>query len=206
VGEDREGFRREGRLMRDIAAFHQEAIRALGRAAEEASAAAGPEEALWAITGTLPKLLGDRDSHLQPGNLKQGEKQQFACCCFVVTSDGKSNLLVAPVNFAPGQRHMKIDIELGHPGHVVKTRQPMLLANTDTHKSFVKILETFRAGSAVFAPLMWKGDALGVIVCAGQARNTMSEADLEVQVAFSHLAAAQWVAHQGPQYLRALTS
>lgn len=191
--------------MRDIAAFHHEAVRAFTRAAAKASAAAGPEEALWALTETLPQLLGDRESHLEPGNLKEGEKQQFACCCFVVTPDRKSNLLVAPVNFGPTQRHMKIDIELGHPGHVVKTRQPMLLANTDTHKSFVKILDTFRAGSAVFAPLVWSGDALGVIVCASQACNTMSEVDLEVHVAFSHLAAALWIAHGGPAYLKALT-
>lgn len=202
MGEDREGFGRESRLMRDIPAFRQAAIAALARAGAEAGAAVGPEEALWVITATLPQLLGDREAHLQPGNLKEGEGQQFACCCFVVTPDRKSNFLVAPVNFGPTQRHMKIDIELGHPGHVMKTKQPMLLANTDTHKSFVKILETFRAGSAVFAPLMWRGDALGVIICAGQARNTMSEADLEAHVAFSHLAAAQWVAHGGPEYLR----
>ena len=190
--------------MRDIARFHQEAIRALSDAGAAAGAAAGPEEALWAITNTLPGLLGDRESHLQPGNLKDGEKQQFACCCFVVTPDRKSNLLVAPVNFGPGQRHMKIDIELGHPGHVVRTKQPVLLANTDAHKSFVKILETFRAGSAVFAPLMWGADALGVIVCASQARNTFNETDLAVHVAFSHLAAAQWMAHAGPACLNRL--
>lgn len=188
--------------MRDIAGFREQAIRALARAGAEAGAAAGPEEALWTITRTLPELLGDRESHLQPGNLKQGEQQQFASCCFVVTPDGRSNFLVAPVNFGPTQRHMKIDIELGHPGHVVRTKQPMLLSNTDTHRSFVKILETFRAGSAVFAPLLWRGDALGVIVCASQARNTFSEPDLDVHVAFSHLAAAQWMAQQGPEYLQ----
>ena len=82
--------------------------------------------------------------------------------------------------------------------------EPMLLANTDTHKSFVKILETFRAGSAVFAPLLWQGEALGVIVCASQARNTFDESDLAVHVAFSHLAAAQWMAHDGPAYLESL--
>jgi GAF domain-containing protein len=190
--------------MRDIARFHQEAIRALSDAGATASAAAGPEEALWAITNTLPGLLGDRESHLQPGNLKAGEKQQFACCCFVVTPDRKYNCLIAPVNFGPTQRHMKIDIELGHPGHVVRTQQPMLLANTDTHKSFVKILATFRAGSAVFAPLMWGPTALGVIICASQARNTFNAADLAVHVAFSHLAAAQWMAHAGPAYLNQL--
>jgi hypothetical protein len=188
--------------MRDLARFNQDAIHALSVAGAAASAAAGPEEALWVITNALPEVLGDRKSHLQAGNLKDGEQQQFACCCFVVTPDRKYNLLVAPVNFGPGQRHMKIGIELGHPGHVVKTKQPMLLANTDEHKSFVKILETFRAGSAVFAPLMWGTEPLGVIVCASQARNTFSEADLEVHIAFSHLAAAQWMAHAGPVYLK----
>lgn len=192
--------------MRDIAGFREDAIRALARAGAAAGAAAGPEEALWTITRTLPELLGDRESHLHPGNLRQGETQQFACCCFVVTPDRRSNFLVAPVNFGPTQRHMKIDIELGHPGHVVRTKQPMLLANTDAHRSFVKILETFRAGSAVFAPLLWRGDALGVIICASQARNTFSEPDLDVQVAFSHLAAAQWMAQQGPEYLQSVAA
>lgn len=192
--------------MRDIPAFHREAIRAFRQAGAEANAAAGPEDAIWAITKTLPRVLGDKESHLQAGNLKEGEKQQFACGCFVVTPDRKFNLLVAPVNFGPTQRHMKIDIALGHPGAVVKNKGPMLLANTDTHKSFVKILETFRAGSAVFAPLMWRGDALGVIICASQARNTFSENDLEVHVAFSHLAAAQWIAHAGPAYLSSLAA
>ena len=192
--------------MRDIAAFHQEAIRALRLAGAEANAAGGPEEAIRVITETLPRLLGDRESHLQLGNLKAGEKQQFACGCFVVTPDRKFNLLVAPVNFGPAQRHMQIDIALGHPGSVVKNKQPLLLANTDTHKSFVKILETFRAGSAVFAPLMWSRDAVGVIICASQARNTFSQADLEVHVAFSHLAAAVWMAQRGPAYLDQLVA
>ena len=190
--------------MRDFAAFRHEALGALGRASAEANAAAGPEEALWAFTKTLPDLLGDREAHLKPGNLKEGEKQQFASCAFIVTPDRQSQILLAPVNFLPEQRHSLIGIDLGHPGHVVQTKQPLLLANTDEHRSFVKILQTFRAGSAVFAPLMWTGEALGVIVCAGQARYTMGEADLEVLVAFSHLASAVWMAHDGAAYLRSL--
>ena len=189
--------------MRDLGAFRRDAIAALARVGAAASAATGPEEALLTVTETLSDLLGDREAHLVPGALKE-ERQQFACCGFVVTPDRRSMLLVAPVNFAPGQLHTKIDIELGHPGHVLKTRQPMLLSNTDEHRSFVKILQTFRAGSAVFAPLVWDGDAIGVIVCAAQARNTMGEADLETHVAFGHLAAAQWVAHGGADYLRRL--
>ena len=190
--------------MRDLATFGRQAIASLAYAGAAANAAAGPEEALWAITETLPKLLGDREAHLVPGNLERGERQQFASCCFMVTLDCRSMLLAAPVNFGPRQRHTKIDIGLGHPGHVLATKQSMLLTNTDEHRSFVKILETFRSGSAVFAPLMWKSEALGVIVCAAQARNTMGEPDLAAHVAFSHLAAAQWVAHGGADYLRRL--
>lgn len=192
--------------MRDLTAFGHQVIANLAHAGAAANAAVGPEEALWAITETLPQLLGDREAHLVPGNLKQGERQQFACCCFLVTPDRRSMLLAAPVNFGSRQRHTKIDIGLGHPGHVLVTEQPMLLTNTDEHRSFVKILETFRAGSAVFAPLMWKSEALGVIVCAAQARNTMGEPDLEVHVAFSHLAAVQWVAHGGAEHLRRLVA
>jgi hypothetical protein len=199
---DREGFRGEGRVTRDLAAFRHEALRALSRAGAEASAASGPEDALWTITRTLPDVLGDREAHLKPGNLKEGEKQQFASGCFMVMPDRQTNILIAPVNFGPKQRHMRIAHDLGHPGHVIKTKQPMLLANTDEHRSFVKILETFRAGSPMFAPMMWQGEALGVLICAAQARHTMSEADLEVHVAFSHLAAAQWIAHGGPEWLR----
>lgn len=192
--------------MRDIAAFHQEVIRAFGNAAAAGNAAAGPEEALTVITDLLPRLLGDKESHLEPRNLKEGEKQQFACGCFVVTPDGKSNFLLAPINFGPTQRHMKIDINLGHPGWVVQNKKPLLLANTDTHPTFVKILETFRAGSAVFAPVMWGPQLLGQIICASQARNTFCEVDLEVHVAFGHLAAALWMAHHGPEYLNKLAA
>jgi hypothetical protein len=191
-------------LRRDLARFHQEAIRALSAAGAAASAAATPEEALWAITQTLPGLLGDREAHRRPGNLNAGEHQQYACGCFLVTPDQRSQVLVAPVNFGSTQRHMQIDIALGHPGAVVARKQPLLLADTARHPSFVQILETFRAGSAVFAPLLWGGDALGVLLCASQARQTFTAADLAVHVAFSHLAAAQWMAHAGPASLTQL--
>jgi hypothetical protein len=88
--------------MRDLTTFRHEALRALARAGAEASAALSPEDALWAITRTLPNVLGDREAHLEPGNLKEGEKQQFASGCFMVMSDRQTNILVAPVNFGRG--------------------------------------------------------------------------------------------------------
>lgn len=113
-------------------------------------------------------------------------------------------MVFAPVNYGPTQRHQKIDVTLGHPGRVVATGKPMMLANTDEHQSFVKILQTFRAGSVVFAPMIWGAKTLGLIVCAAQARNTMSADDLEVHTAYANLAAALWIAHAGPALLARL--
>ena len=129
MDQDRQGIRTHRSLdflpsvvtRRDLALFHQEAIRALSQAGAAASAAAAPEEALWAITQTLPGLLGDREAQRQPGNLTAGEHQQYACGCFMVTPDQQYQVLVAPVNCGPTQRHMKIDIALGHPGAVVSS-------------------------------------------------------------------------------------
>jgi hypothetical protein len=52
-----------------------------------------------------------------------------------------------------------------------------MLANTSHHESFVKILQTFRAASAMQVPLLWKGDYLGVLICANAARGAYEEID-----------------------------
>jgi len=186
------------------AAFTGSAIDALAYAAAEGSKAPDAEAALLCVTRTLTQVLGDRSAHLKSGNLKEGEIQQFACGSFFVTPDGRENLLIAPVNYHAEQVHMRIDSSLGHPGWVVEHKKSLLLTNTDHEPSFVKILRTFKAGSVVYAPIMWNGALLGQIICAAQARNTMSEADLAIHVAFCNLAAALWMAHDGPAYLRRL--
>ena len=187
--------------MRDPADLSQHAFVTLGRVAAQAAAAADAETALSCVTAALPDLLGDREARLKPGNLKPGEREAYACGCFLITPDGRHNMLFAPINFGPGQGHMKIGVDQGHPGWVVCHREPLLLANTEDHPSFIQILETFRAGSAVFAPLTWKGALLGQIICAAQVRNTYDEADLEVLITFANLASALWIAHAGPAML-----
>jgi hypothetical protein len=58
-------------------------------------------------------------------------------------------------------------------------------------------------GSTIFAPIIWKGEFLGQIVMAAQARHTMRDDDLAVLVACSRVAAAAWVAHGGSAWLTA---
>jgi signal transduction protein with GAF and PtsI domain len=108
------------------------------------------------------------------------------------------------VNFAPEQWHERVAISLGHPAEVAHTKRPLLLRDTALHAGFVKILQSFRAGSSVFAPLLWQEEYLGVLICANAARNTFGEADLRAHQAFAGLAAALWVAHGGAAWLAAL--
>jgi hypothetical protein len=176
---------------------------AFARVAAEGAAAPGPEEALWAITRTVPALLGDPAAALRPNAFREEPAPRIgaAATVFLRMPDGRHHLISAPVNFAPSQHHELVAIELGHPGHVAKTRQPMLLHDTALHASFVKILQSFRAGSSMFAPLLWQGEYLGVLICANAARGTYAEADLAALQGFAGLGAALFMAHGGPAWL-----
>jgi GAF domain-containing protein len=178
----------------------------LARVGAEASGAHGPEEALWCITRAIPALLGDPAASLRPGAFRETEVPPVtgAAVAFMLTPDGRHHLNTAPVNFLPEQHHELIEVELGHPGVVARTLRPLLLRDTSLHESFVKILQTFRAGSSLFAPLLWQGRYLGVLICANAARNTFGERDLIAHQAFAALAAAQWVAHGGPAWIASL--
>lgn len=175
------------------------------RIAAEGAAAEGPEEALHAVTRALPALLGDPSAALRPNAFREDPppKVGAACAAFLRTADGLHHMIVAPVNFAPEQHHELVDINLGHPGEVARTHRPMLLRDTALHASFVKILQSFRAGSSIFAPLLWQDEYLGVLICANAARNTFGEADLIAHRGFAALAAALWVAQGGREWMAA---
>jgi GAF domain len=189
---------------RDLEVFWPAAFSALARAAGAAGAAPGPEEALRELTAVAPVVLGDKQAHLRPGALKPGEHQFAICGAFMLTGDRRHNLLIAEVGFPVEQHRLRIDVGLGHPGWVVAHRAPLILANTDRDPSFKQILKTSRMGSALYAPMIWRGELLGQLVCASQARNTYAQADLDVLVAFADVAIALWIAHGGPAFMRTL--
>ena len=176
-------------------------ILAVERITREASFAAGPEEALWTITRTLPSLIAGANAADRQDTHGNGTT---AATAFMLTPDKQFHLTTAPVNFGPDQRHEKVAIDLGHPGHVARTRHALLLRNTAHHESFVRILKTFRAKSALFAPLIWDEDYLGVLLCASSVPETFSEADLSVHKAFASVAATLWIAKDGPDWLATL--
>lgn len=174
---------------------------ALTTALQVAHAADGPEAALLALTTTVRDMGGDPAAHLKPGGLKPGERQYRVAGCFFITPDHMNNMLIAGYGFPPEQRRLSIPIAFGHPGQVVRTEQPLHLANTDDHGEFRQYLKTSRMGSALFVPIFWRGRMLGQMVMAAQARNTFMRDDLDMLEAFAAGAGALWIAFDGPAFL-----
>jgi len=175
----------------------------LARAGAAALDAAGPEEAMRALAEGCREALGDRDAARRPGALKPGERDYRVGGCFVVTPDARHHMLVGGVGFPAEQRRLMIPIGGGHPGRVFASRDPLLLANTDEDVGFRQYLKTSRMGSAMYAPMIRRGEFLGQLVVAAQARWTYGEDDLPALVVAARIATGAWLAADGPAWLGA---
>jgi len=154
------------------------------------------ENVIKLITKFSSEKLGNRSRAFESGNLKSDEKNQFACGSFILL-DYNNQILIGPQNYAPEQSYMVLGTNIGHPGWVIKNKKRLILQNTDTDKSFVKILKTFRAGSAIYAPIITSDKFIGQIICASQARNVMEEIDLSTLCVLSNLASLYWIKLNG---------
>jgi hypothetical protein len=189
---------------RDVHALWALALARLAEATRAANASPDVESALRHLTAGTQEVLGDKEAHLRPGGLRAGERQFTNSGIFLITPDRQDNLLVAEQGFPPEQYRLRIPIDLGHPGQVVHKQRPVVLANTDESPDFHQILKTARMGSAMFGPMVWRGQMLGQILTAAQARHTYSALDLDIFMGFAHVAAAVYIAHGGPEWLRTL--
>ena len=59
-------------------------------------------------------------------------------------------------------------------------------------------------GSTLYGPMVWRGQMLGQLLTAAQARYTYGPIDLDIFMSFAHVAAAVYMAHGGPEWLRNL--
>ena len=189
---------------RDVHALWALALARLAEATRAANASPDVESALRHLTAGTQEVLGDKEAHLRPGGLRAGERQFTNSGIFLITPDRQFNLLVAEQGFPPEQYRLRIPIDLGHPGQVVRYQRPLVLANTDESPDFRQILKTARMGSAMFGPMCWRGQMLGQLLTAAQARHTYSALDLDLFMGFAHVAAAVYIAHGGPEWLRTL--
>lgn len=154
------------------------------------------EDVMKEITYFSFSNLGNREKAKIAGNLKEGEKDQYACGSFIIVNQNKQ-ILIGPQNYAKEQEYMILDTNIGHPGWVIENKKRLILTNTDEHQSFVKILKTFRAGSAIYAPVLTSERFVGQIICASQARNIMEEIDLSSLNFLANLASVYWIKKNG---------
>ena len=173
------------------------------QAGQDCLNAEGPEEAMRVLAQACWDTLGDREAHLRPGALRDGEKQFFVAGVFIVTPDERYHMLVGNVGFPKEQERLLVPIDGGHPGQVYATRSKLLLKNTDDHATFKQYLKTARMGSTIFGPMIFRDRFHGQLIMAAQARHTMDEEDLASIVALSRIAVGAWIAHGGPAWLAA---
>lgn len=181
-----------------------EALALIEKAGLAAGSASGPEALVRSVMALCHGSFGDRKAHLGPSNLEPGQTQFFVAGAFFITPDGRYQMLVGNTGFPPEQERLTIPIDGGHPGWVVANRKPLLLEDTSGNQKFRQYLKTARMGSAVYAPLLWDGDILGLVIVAAQAKTTMGPSDMAALTAISHLVAAGWVAKGGHQWLVSL--
>jgi len=173
----------------------------MARAAQAAANAADAEAALREIVHAALRITGDGAAHLRPGALQPGERHFHVSGVFMVSPDATSHLLIAEWGFPVEQHRLHYPLDTGHPGWVWKNRQALILENTDQHADFVQILKTARMGSALYAPMLWQGKFIGQLLTAAQARNTYAPPDLVRQQALAGMAAAAFMAKDGPGQL-----
>jgi len=189
---------------RDIRALRAQALARLAAATRAANDAPDVEGALRYLTAATGEVLGDKEAHLRPGGLRAGERQFVVSCIFLITADRQHNLLVAEHGFPPEQHRLRIPLDFGPPGWVVQHQRPRIIANTDEAPDFRQILQTSHMGSTLYGPMVWRGQMLGQVLTAAQARHTYGPIDLDIFMSFAHVAAAVYMAHGGPEWLRTL--
>ena len=167
------------------------------------AAADNAEAALSAIGEACLSRIGDPDASSRPGALKPGEAERTNCGFFLVLPDGERMMLLGEHGWPDEQHRLVASTDNGRPGWTVRNGQPCVCPNTDEDPIFTQIFKTARMGSTIYAPLIWKGETLGLINFASQTRWTYGEADLPLVAALGHLAATAWMAHGGPEFLAA---
>jgi GAF domain-containing protein len=191
--------------MKDLAYFER-VTRGLQEAAAETRRETDPEAALRHLTRIACNVLGDPDSGKHPGALKPDERDIKVSGIFFAAPERDHLILFADHGFPAEQRHLRISIMDSRPGHTVRTGEPVVVPNTDKDTMFRQILKTARMGSAMYAPVVWQSEVLGMFNIAAQARNTYDASDLTMAMLFANLAAATWVALGGPRYLAGVAS
>jgi signal transduction protein with GAF and PtsI domain len=176
------------------AAYFERITRGLQEAAEASRVESDPEQALSHITRIAQATLGHAERNESEG--------AFRCSgVFLLAPSRDYLILLAEHGYPPEQHRARISINDSNPGLVVRTGKPKIVPNTDEDPNFRQILSTVRVGSSCYLPVVWKRRVLGMFNVAAEARYALSEIDRDMGLLFANLAAATWIALDGPRFL-----
>jgi GAF domain-containing protein len=182
-------------------AYFERVLGGLRDAAEASRSERDPERALNAITRAAQQVLGDPDAARRAG---AGE---FRCSGVFVVAPSRDHLILLAENGYPSDQHRaRISVNDSNPGLVVRTGKPKIVPNTDEDANFRQILSTVRVGSSCYLPVHWQGQVLGMFNVAAEARYALGDIDVRMGLLFANLAAATWIALDGPRFLESVVA
>ena len=158
-----------------------------------------PEEALAKVTEQLHELLGDKSAPDKPGSLKPGEHQFTITAVDILHPNREHFTFMGQQNFPAHQKHQQVPASTGHLAVILENEEPLRIDDLHSDPKFVQVLSSAAMGSLLTHPMKWRGEMIGFIFVAAQARGMYRQIDASILASFADVATAAWVALQGPE-------
>jgi putative nucleotidyltransferase with HDIG domain len=94
-------------------------------------------------------------------------------------------VLAASFGASEAEANLRIPLDYGMAGQVLKTMEPILVGNTDLEPGYRQLLESQRIRSAIFAPLKWREEVYGVVFAGNQEKDSFNENDRNLLAALA---------------------
>jgi hypothetical protein len=87
---------------------------------------------------------------------------------FRFDEEGENLVVAASSGVSESEATLSIGADYGMAGRVLKTREPLLVADTDKEQAYRQLLESSRIRSAIYTPMKWREENYGVVFAGNQ--------------------------------------
>ena len=103
-----------------------------------------------------------------------------AVAVFAFEPDQEHLYVASSYNMSESEASIRIPVDYGLVGVVIKSGEPMLVEDTDQEPRYRQLLETKRLRSAIYAPMKWRDNIYGVITVGCVHRAAYNPYDLNL--------------------------
>ncbi|MGQ9474949.1 MAG: GAF domain-containing protein [Actinomycetota bacterium] len=108
---------------------------------------------------------------------------------FRLDQDGERLSVVASQGVSSSEAAIVLPRDYGLVGKVFKSREPMMVRDTDLEWGYRQFLDTHRIRSALYAPMKWRDEVYGVVFAGNHRKDSFTHNDLNLVSALSVQAA-----------------